>query len=551
MVSKLNSKRKRRSSEASNDGENIESKLTNVAEELDNPTAKHTAILQKFKSATTEKKDNVITKDVDNNTEKEVKVQDVQGLVPLPQPDPAKRRLITAQADTWMTDPIYVKTSSQKAFEKLGLSEKMLNNLKSMGIQTAFAVQTSVIPTIMSDSQSLAPDPKAPILVNAATGSGKTLAYGVPVVEVLSHRIVPRIRALVILPTRPLMQQVRGVLEQLARGTSLRVMALRSERPFQEEQGLLKTTTPDILVTTPGRLVDHIRSTIGFDLSHLRFLIIDEADRLLNQSFQDWVGVVLDAAPSSATGSVDKTWKQSMQKLIFSATLTKDSGKWANLKIKQPRIVIVGDNAKSNAAQDLEFSVPATLNEYVIAITDVSVKPLLLLNILREQYIEGNCIIFARSNEITARLARLLEILEQQLKSEKKYRIGFVTGEVDSVTRKKTLRKLAQNEIDIVICTDIIARGMDIESIQTVINYDIPISAREYVHRVGRTARAGREGTAYSLVSRPEGKWFKNMTAKIGRSKTKKVMRLAVEVWEGQEEAYGRCLEILEKQVRG
>ncbi|KAK9318489.1 P-loop containing nucleoside triphosphate hydrolase protein [Lipomyces starkeyi] len=530
---------------------------------------KHSSILQKYRSISNSKStaepadaSNLLyNAHLDENKNEQSQTQALDqpkpaGLVPLPQ-RPLQKKAMISTSQEWIVEPVYVKPTIQKPFNGLGLSERMIKNLASAGFEKAFAVQASVIPILIGDIGEISPDGKQPVLVNAPTGSGKTLAYGIPIVEALSQRVIPQIRAVVIVPTRPLIQQVRGVLESLAKGTSLRVFSLRSERPFADEQAALQASLPDILVTTPGRLVDHIRSTQSCTMRHLRYLVIDEADRLLNQSFQDWVDVLMEslhAKVASYDSLVATSWSYDLQKLVFSATLTKDAGKWASLRIKQPRIIIVGDKSKSVSVDEEEFSVPFTLTEYMIGIADASVKPLILHNLLRQEFISGHCIIFTRSNETAARLTRLLGILDRELsqdKSLKQYKVGLVTGETDASLRKRTLKEFAEDQIDLIICTDIIARGMDIESIQHVINYDIPISGREYVHRVGRTARAGRSGTAWTLVLRPEAKWFKSMTKKIRRSKEQRLFNRGVSIWDGQEELYEKALNILEKQVKG
>ncbi|KAK7204397.1 hypothetical protein BZA70DRAFT_280654 [Myxozyma melibiosi] len=545
-------------------------------ESAEDPNSKHSSIFQKYKSAVGHDLDEALSEvrsaensldakltQEEQERQKLAKAQEDEmeiaaaGLVPLPQPAKKEKKILAPIRDQWMTEPQYVKPTLSKPFKSLLLSDHMVKNLAAMGFEKSFAVQAAVIPALMEDIIDISPDPKKPILVNAATGSGKTLAYGVPIVEALSKRVVPKVRALIILPTRPLVQQVREVIETLARGTGLRVMAFRSERSFSEEQALLRKMTPDIIITNPGRLVDHVRSTADFSLKNLQYMVIDEADRLLNQSFQEWVDVVIGALQERSSNQesiVADTWTTHTQKLVFSATLTKDAGKWASLKIKQPRIFVVGD--KSTTAGEEEFSVPFTLTEYMVQVPDVLTKPLILLNLLTQESISSDCIIFTRSNETAARLVKLLSMLDRRLrmkadKSLEQLTIGLVNGEVDTNKRKKTLKEFAKGEISLIICTDIIARGMDIESVKHVINYDIPISGREYIHRVGRTARAGKEGTAWSLVSRPEAKWFKEMAGKIKRSKTQKLLRREVTVWEGQEEVYETALESLERQVKG
>lgn len=226
-------------------------------DDIAEPNSKHFTILRKYKSAVGQDLDDALNeiRGVDQNISGEVSIDKRQdsrkqihqemnetiaaGLVPLPQPAVREKKVLAPIKDQWMVEPLYVKPTLSKPFKQLKLSERMIKNLAAMGFEKSFAVQAAVIPALMSDIFEISPDQKQPILVNAATGSGKTLAYGVPIVEALSSRVVPQIRALIILPTRPLMQQVRDVIETLAKGTSLRIMSLRSERAFGDEQALL------------------------------------------------------------------------------------------------------------------------------------------------------------------------------------------------------------------------------------------------------------------------------------------------------------------------
>ncbi|KAK9453132.1 P-loop containing nucleoside triphosphate hydrolase protein [Dipodascopsis uninucleata] len=514
----------------------------------DKSTDKHSKLLSRYQRALKSKK-KIITKE--NDSKQRNNSIPVVGLQPLPVPDTADTRSNRNKAvetskseDDWIVEPTYVRQDASKKFTQLGLSEKMLAALKSLGISKAFAVQTAVIPLLLAEDAELCPDAREAVLVNAATGSGKTLAYSIPVVESLTGRVVPRIRAIVVVPTRVLVQQVRSVMENVARGSGLRVAGLRADRPFQEEQQLLTRTSPDIIVTTPGRLVDHIRETSSFDLSSLRYIIIDEADRLLGQTFQDWVDVVLEAvhkksrsADMGVEGSVIScTYRTRPQMLVFSATLTRDSGKWAALGIRTPRVIVVGGKE--------QFSIPPTLEEYIVPVRESTEKPLTLAVLLTNELLPKHCVIFTRSGEGAVRLGRLLSLLLPDV------RIGAITGETSDAVRRRRVRELASGEVDVVVCTDVFARGMDVQGVTIVINYDVPLSAREYVHRVGRTARAGASGSAWTLVERPEGRWFKSVMSTISRSHHSTPMRRELPFPSDQtRESYKAALESLARDV--
>lgn len=473
----------------------------------------------------------------------------------------------------WLSAPTHIATEVKIPFSQIeGLSQRMKDNLNSLNFKDAFAVQAAVLPPLLADVHSLAPDTRPDILVNAATGSGKTLAYSIPIVEGLAKRVIPQIRALVLLPTKPLIQQVRSVMEHLAKGTSLRVVALRSERKFKEEQNLLTKTVPDILIATPGRLVDHIRSTPGFTLSHLQYMVVDEADRLLNQSFQEWVDVVINAIEPAGAGAgagselapMYARWRRTAQKLIFSATLTRDPEKMANLRIRNPQVYVVGGVDANQGADEndrKEFMVPPTLTERLVPIRQATIKPLRLMQMLltQKEKITSYVLVFVKSNEAAARLARLLTIIDEEV-FHSGLRIERCSGEVEASLRRKTLRAFADGKIDVLVCTDLIARGIDISQIRHVVNYDLPPGKREYVHRVGRTARAGESGTAWSFACDPqEHKYFWGAIAnRIYREDGKEVERFNLEgeiepegtrEFYRQEDGYKVALERLESEV--
>lgn len=519
---------------------------------------KHAGLLSKFKASFKPKKEEWEETDSGKTAvqkepaqeEEDVIIRDAPvaaELIPLPQPKPvSSKKIAHSDIPRWMAKPTYIPADSSCSFEEFALSSNTLKNLTNLGFQQAFAVQTKVIGQFMDDIRDkTSPDRKRDILVNSFTGSGKTLAYSIPLVEALKDRVVPRVRALIIVPTRPLTQQVRGVIESLSKGTSLRTLVLRTDRPFSEEQKLLESYAPDIIVTTPGRLVDHVQTTPTFDLKFLKYLVIDEADRLLNQSFQEWVSVVMKAIPNKATPP-----QRPVQKLIFSATLTRDPGKLASLNIgSYSRVFIVGDRPDI----DLEFTVPDTLTEKVISYKSTTNKPLILLQILAYFNMVHNTLIFAKSNEAAARLARLLTLMDEEAFSLG-IKVAKCTGEMDVASRRKCLRQFGQGEIGILVCTDLIARGIDIPSVENVINYDLPIGKREYVHRVGRTARAGASGTAWTLVGgKGEKRHFHDMTSSIFRNNDIEEIDSRQLVDQNkrqeQEQGYEKALSQLEEEV--
>ncbi|GAA5987439.1 hypothetical protein JCM5350_002762 [Sporobolomyces pararoseus] len=465
-----------------------------------------------------------------------------------------------------------VKIGSDSKEDGVGVGERGRKRLRGeMGIEEWFAVQTAVLPILLpptARSPTLyAPfNPPRDVCVSAPTGSGKTLSYVVPIVETLQHRIVTRLRALVLLPTRDLVGQVRETFEGFAKGTGLKIGVATGQHSFAHEQSVLVgddlpesleggSSQVDILIATPGRLIDHLKSTKGFSLQHLRFLVVDEADRLLTQSFHDWLPTILDAlkpttkslqtgeefagpnvlleradaqAPAhwDAEGNlgriqsdVDERAHSSCQKLLFSATLSRDPAKIDALHLHRPIYISVEDALDPHAEDEqiddeLKFTFPAELSEHMI-ISPSTHKPLYLFHLLHTLSITS-ALCFTKSVESATRLAKLVEFFEEASQQsddgggeKKRVVVKAYSSELAPGERKKVLKDFKAGEIQMLICSDLISRGIDISNVSHVISYDVPTDMRKYVHRVGRTARAGQTGQAWSLVEDQEVAPFK------------------------------------------
>ncbi|KAF8207124.1 P-loop containing nucleoside triphosphate hydrolase protein [Mycena galopus ATCC 62051] len=442
-----------------------------------------------------------------------------------------------------------------------GLTEKTRKRLLELGIVELFAVQTSLLPFLLPKNPLqrglyLPFDPPRDVCVSAPTGSGKTLAYVLPIVEILSARIVTRLRALIVLPTRDLVTQVRETFEAVGRGRGLKIGTATGQHSFSHEQSQLvgdKTShlaggssRVDILICTPGRLMDHLNGTPNFSLQHLRFLVIDEADRLLAQSFQEWLVQVLAATrppshePSFAVGlpqhhdavapafrsllsyadipSFDTERKESScQKLLFSATLTRDPGKLAALELRDPKYFVVQEKGDGPGVLDVamdKFTMPATLTEHML-VCESSLKPLIFFHLVYKHNVT-NALVFTKSAESTTRLVRLFDFFDTARRTAlggdpSPFVARAYSSDLGAGERKSILDKFKAQEIQILVCSDLISRGIDISHVSHVVSYDVPVDMRKYVHRVGRTARAGRSGDAWTLVEEQEARYFKTM----------------------------------------
>ena len=379
----------------------------------------------------------------------------------------------------------------------------------------------------------------------------------------------------------------------------------------------------DILVATPGRLIDHLDKTPGFTLQHLRFLIIDEADRLLNQSYQGWIQRVTAAATSSNNNATQQrgptepsfavdpiTWRKSMtddrstsiaasvsrpvplRKLLFSATLTRDPQKLASLGLVNPKHfdahhlnVKAGVEAKGSGDVDhssnvqsstQRYSVPPSLTEHKLVCT-AEQKPLVLLALLLQHLSEaeqnkkevGNMIVvFTSSLDSTHRLARLLQLLwssagygpttaiaEFSSALSQKQRTKLMRRCVDPTSSpggdgKKRSETLAnQNRVSVIICSDGMSRGMDLPNVGAVINYDVPRYAKTYVHRCGRTARAGKKGRAISVLKGGQVGEFVKMRRLIDDPNRVEEMKLKKDLVGGAIGVYQECVKSLRRVI--
>lgn len=347
------------------------------------------------------------------------------------------------------------------------------------------------------------------------------------------------------LPTRDLVLQVRETLESLAKGTGLKIGSAAGQHSFAHEQSALVgnlddellggSSTVDILIATPGRLMEHLKETRNFSLQHLRFLVIDEADRLLTQSFQDWLNQVLGflkppssdlklTSPSAdCHDAVASPWMRNLiagpppwegytplqsqcQKLLFSATLTTDPSQVAALHLRNPEYILV----KSSNTE--HFTFPAGLQEKMLVLP-ADVKPLNLLHLLHNPAFKiDSALCFTKSVDSAERLVNLVTFFEDAfIGSSRRCVAKTYSGELKTGERQKILKDFKDGEINLLVCSDLVARGIDLPSVEHVISYDIPVDLRKYVHRVGRTARAGRQGVAWSLVEKQEARHFKTM----------------------------------------
>ncbi|KAK5661331.1 hypothetical protein OQA88_11226 [Cercophora sp. LCS_1] len=634
-----------------------EKKKKAIAESDDTVRARHKSVFEKVERALQFKA--ISGDDGAEKQEPEPEVE-VHGLEPLPQPEPVafdESRLTYETLPPWLASPIRVTNESRQPFSELGIAPESARILESKGLKGAFAVQTAVLPLLLPSA-----DRQGDVVVAAPTGSGKTLSYVLPMVQDISKGAVTRLRAVIVLPTRELVQQVQSACEAcvaafaIGGGKKAKVGTAVGNRVFKDEQaaimaeeqrydpqgyakylkkqrafvnmddsddsddvGLSFTKTKplpyhtiahiskvDILICTPGRLVEHVNKTPGFTLDYVRWLVVDEADKLLAQDFQQWLDVVLKGLSTEKPTARDfpGSNKTGPRKVVLSATMTRDVSLLNLLKLSRPRLVLL-EGSKAG-----ELTLPPLLKESAIKVREPSHKPLYLVDLLHSEHLAtaatpegavldseasnsdtsfsdssdsssesesaseseaktkkssrpkpsskpsklGTVLIFTKSNESALRLSRLLEILSPELA------VGTLTSSTKTSKRQHTLRQFAQGKLRILVASDLVSRGIDLANLDHVVNYDLPISETSYVHRVGRTARAGRAGHAWTLWEDGEGHRFwsgfvgegKGGATNIVRSNKVERVRLGGEEGKFSEErikVYEEALEQLRKET--
>lgn len=420
------------------------------------------------------------------------------------------------------------------------LSAEMLSMMAENKIRKLFPVQEKVVPWLLSPEQRRSHLPPRDICVSAPTGSGKTLAYVIPIVEALKDRVVRAVRAVVVLPVKELAMQVHAVFLQYVRATSLNVQLVTGTRTFAEEQALLVrksarglVSLADIVVATPGRLLDHVRKTPGFNLHLLKFFVLDEADRVIEDVQTTLIPEVEQAvfgvgklnccckAPVHCrlcthplTVCCLQNCREPVQKLLYSATLTQDPDKLQSLMLFQPKLFtatatlsVEGDKQRQKTFIG-KYTTPQGLSEYYYVTLD-NTKPLAVWDLVANHNFRDT-LCFTASKEDAHRLSLVLKEMGG-------VRVEEFSAKLSSAERARVLRKFASGKLDILVCSNVLARGLDVANVRHVICYDPPRFIKTYVHRVGRTARAGVPGSAVTFMRQGQLQAFKAMLESAGK----------------------------------
>jgi superfamily II DNA/RNA helicase len=362
-------------------------------------------------------------------------------------------------------------------FTDFDFDDDLLDGIDSMGYETATPVQEQVIPAILSGKD---------VIAAAQTGTGKTAAFLLPILQKLisEQHAFHAINALVIVPTRELAIQITQTLEGLAYFTDVSFIAVYGGNDgalFSGEKKAL-TSGADIVIATPGRLISHLK--MGYlKFTELRYLVLDEADRMLDMGFYDDLMKIIQTLP------------QKRQNLFFSATMPPQMRKLAHSILKEPVEVNIAISRP-----------PEQIVQGAFLVFDQQKQPL-VQHILRERKADS-ILIFCSSKQSVKQLAGLL--------GKNRFSSRAIHSDLEQSEREQTLLDFRNKKFGILIATDVISRGIDIDHIDLVINYDVPHDGEDYVHRIGRTARASSKGTAYTLITPKEQRRFAKIEKLLG-----------------------------------
>ena len=388
-------------------------------------------------------------------------------------------------------------TEVSTSFDTLALAAPILEAVKAAGYTEPTPVQARAVPEALKGRD---------LLVSSQTGSGKTAAFMLPALQLLTkpHEKIGRgPRVLVLTPTRELAVQVTKAAETYGRNLHVKTMSVVGGMPYPLQNRLLKAGV-DVLVATPGRLLDQLNSG-RIDLARLQLLVLDEADRMLDMGFKDELEAIVAKVPKNR------------QTLLFSATLEQGIVRLAGALLKDPLRIAV-DTAQTrheNITQRLHFA------------DDMGHKNRLLESILGDADMQ-QAIVFTSTKRAADQLA-------QELHTQG-HSAAAMHGDMNQRARNHTLQALRRGTLKVLVATDVAARGIDVQGISHVINYDLPTQAEDYVHRIGRTGRAGRNGVAISFAN-VRDHW---MVKSIERFTTQKIEVTAIPGLEPKMRAFSK-----------
>ncbi len=349
-------------------------------------------------------------------------------------------------------------------FTDLGLSAGLVKAFSDAGITSPTDVQAKAIPLVLDGKD---------VLGSSATGSGKTIAFGAGIIEKVNSG--QGIQALILTPTRELAEQIGKNLSKYSRHVGLKVLEVFGGVSIEPQKHSLRTA--DIVVGTPGRILDHLRNA-SIDLKKLKFLVLDEADRMLDMGFIDDVVTIIDQCPKER------------QTLLFSATISSDISRIAKHYMKNPILVESESQVDPSKLHQIFYDVPSNM------------KFSLLVHLLKNEK-KGLVMVFTNTRRNADYVAHNLQRNDVDAMA--------IHGGLAQNKRSRIMEEFHSSKALILVCTDVAARGLDVKNVSHVYNFDVPKTSTDYVHRIGRTARAGKDGIAITIVSQRDYDNFRNV----------------------------------------
>ncbi|MEH6635740.1 MAG: ATP-dependent RNA helicase RhlB [Halioglobus sp.] len=388
-----------------------------------------------------------------------------------------------AVAAPWSVDDFPVEPQEDKVrFHDLGLRDEVMHGIADIGFKYCSPIQGTVLPHTLQGHDAIG---------KAQTGTGKTAAFLLTIFnDQLCHppeseRFAGEPRALVIAPTRELVMQIAADAEDLAKHTGLKVATLIGGMDYQKQLNRLTNHVVDLVVATPGRLLDFMGRRDLF-LDHVEILVLDEADRMLDMGFIPQVKRIVRATPQ----------KENRQTLLFSATFTQDIINLSQQWTYEPVTVEIEPESVATDSVDQKIYLVSSQQRYKV-----------LNNLLRSAD-TTSVIVFANRRDQVRRLHEKLR--------KSGIACGILSGEIPQAKRTRTLEQFKQGDIKVLVATDVAGRGIHVEGVSHVVNYNLPEDPEDYVHRIGRTGRAGATGTSISFASEDDAFLLPDLEVLLG-----------------------------------
>jgi ATP-dependent RNA helicase DeaD len=363
-------------------------------------------------------------------------------------------------------------------FRQLGISENILKVIHAKKFEEPSEIQEKAIPLVLQGKD---------IIAGASTGSGKTLAFGSGIIPKIQKG--KGVQGLVLTPTRELAEQVAGALREFSFNDKLEVAAVYGGVSMLNQ--VKQLSYAEVVVATPGRLLDHIGQR-SIDLSKVKVLVLDEADRMWDMGFKEDVGRIVSFCPKER------------QTMLFTATISHELADFASRYMRKDKIEVSVESQVD----------PSKLKQVYYDVRDDE-KFSLLVHLLRNEK-SHLVMIFCNTRRIADTVSRNLE--------QNKIDAQVIHGGMEQNKRNKVLKNFDNSKVSVLVCTDVAARGLDIKGVSHVYNYDVPKDAKDYIHRIGRTARAGAEGIAVNLIASRDYDSFSNLQRSYSEIKIERVM---------------------------